>query len=351
VAALRTIKLSARPGARYFYCSGNYNVLGRIIEVVSGQSFAAYIEQHVFAPLEMRHSFTSQEVAKQHGLAQGYSWIFGVPMPSHYRFDPPQLPSGFLIASAEDMANFLVAQLNGGQFGSASILSPEGIAAMQAPGVAMGAHERTYGLGWRTELIDGVPTINHPGDHPNTHTLVLIEPKTRRGVVLLVNASGWLPLLGTFTEIETGVVRLLAGQQPAPTSSLSLGMRYFILDAVIGGLLVLALWPLARLRHWYVRMHQQADVARLRFLRISMRLTWEFGLPLALLGGARLLLDALGAQSWAEGLLLFPDFGVWLWVLSLLILFTGMIRLALTLRLLRRTMMAGSAASRKGYLA
>jgi hypothetical protein len=58
--------------------------------------------------------------------------------------------------------------------------------------------------------------------------------------------------------------------------------------------------------------------------------------PITLLGGARLLLYAMGAQSWAEGLALFPDIGGWLWLVSLLMLLTAAIRLVMLLRLLSR---------------
>jgi CubicO group peptidase (beta-lactamase class C family) len=155
VAALRRIELVAPVGTRYTYCSGNYNVLGRVIEVVSGQSYASYIEQHVFAPLDMRHSFTSEQAAQQDGLTQGYWWLFGVPVPMEYAYDVPQMPSGFLIASAEDLAHFLIAQLNDGRFGSSSLLSPQGIAAMHAPGVPTGTDDWTragvaYGNAWRS---------------------------------------------------------------------------------------------------------------------------------------------------------------------------------------------------------
>ncbi len=345
IAALHTIELDAPVGTRHFYCSGNYNVLGRIVEVVSGQSYASYIEQQVFTPLKMRHSFTAEQEAKKNGLAQGYRWLFGRRVPFQYRYDPPQMPAGFLIASAEDMAHFLIAQLNGGRFGSTTVLSPQGIAAMQAPGMTTGAGRGTYGLGWRTGSLGGVPAVYHSGDHPDIHTLVFIEPETRRGAVLLMNANGLLASLSAFTEIEEGVARLLAAQEPAPAASLSLPTLYLIIDAVLGGLIALTLWPLLRLRRW-----QQHQMGRLHLLRIGLRLLWEVGVPLTLLVGARLLLHALGAQSWAEGLLLFPDLGAWLWALSLVMLLTGALRIGLLLRVLRRTSgphgMAASAGTR-----
>jgi CubicO group peptidase (beta-lactamase class C family) len=72
VAELQTVELAAPVGARHIYCSGNYNVLGRIVETVSGQPFGEYIQEHLFTPLEMKQSFTSEHLAQQAGMAQGY---------------------------------------------------------------------------------------------------------------------------------------------------------------------------------------------------------------------------------------------------------------------------------------
>jgi CubicO group peptidase (beta-lactamase class C family) len=326
---LQTIALEAAPGTRHIYCSGNYNVLGRIVEVVSGESYAGYIEGHVFAPLQMRHSYTSERAAQLDGLAQGYHWLFGAAVPADYPYDPPQLPSGFLIASAEDMGHFLAAQLSGGRFGSATILSPEGIAAMQAPGVKVGDSGETYGLGWRTGSLGGVPAVAHAGDHPNAHTLIFIEPSTRRGAALLMNSQNMLAQFGAYKEIEAGVARLLAGQAPASAASLSLPRLYLVIDIVLGGSLALALWPLLRIRRWERHLRQRQAAGRPYGWWVGLRLSWDLGVALALLGGVRLLLHLLGAQSWAEGFSLFPDLGVWLWAFCGVMLLTGITRLVL----------------------
>jgi CubicO group peptidase (beta-lactamase class C family) len=337
VAELQTVELDRPVGARHEYCSGNYNVLGRIIEVVAGESYGEYMQQHIFAPLQMRHSFTSAQEAQRDGLAQEYQWLFGLTVPAQYYFTPSQLPSGYLMSSAEDMCHFLIAQMNEGHFGATRILSPQGIAAMHAPGVATGAPSETYGLGWVTGSIGGVPVVHHDGGHPNARTFLFMEPESRRGAVLLFNSSGLLADATAFTAIRDGVARLLAGQEPAPASSLSLPTLYLIVDAVLAALLALAVWPLLRLRRWDQRLRQQHPGERPRLLWVGLRLGWELGVPLLLLSGVRLALTGLGAQSWYEGLLGFPDFIAWLWAISLLMLLTGVLRGVLVLRALRRT--------------
>ena len=336
VAELRTVDLDAPPGARHAYCSGNYNVLGRLVEVISGQAFGDYMARHVFAPLRMRHSFAAEQPARRDGLAQRYQWIFGVSVPTEFRFDPAHVPAGFLVSSAEDLSHFLIAQLNGGRFDAASVLSPEGVAAMQAPGVPIGPGRGEYGLGWKTASPGGVPSVYHDGAHPNTRTYLFMRPDARRGAVLLVNAHSMLAEATVFAELSAGVARLLDGQEPAPASSPRLRTLYILADALLAALLALALWPLLRLQSWAGALRRRHRAGRLVLLPVVLRLVWELVFPLVLLGLAALFAYALGARSFAEAWSLFPDLGAWLAAVSLVVLLTGSLRLALTARALRR---------------
>ncbi len=329
VAALATIPLAAPPGQHHFYCSGNYNILGRIIEVVSHQSYASYIEQQVFAPLQMHHSFTLEQAAQADGLVTGHSWLFGQLVEREYPYDVPQQPSGFLIASAEDMAHFVIAQLNEGQFGDTSVLSPQGIAAMQAPGVPLGAEGATYALGWRTGTIGGVPAVFHAGDHPDIHTLVLMEPQTKRGAVVLFTANAIPALLTAFRDIETGVARLLDGQEPAPPR-IRLPHLYALIDIVLGGLLVLACWPLLRLQRWKARLEQQMPLGRWQRVRMIVPIGWDYAVALmVLVGGYGLSALLFDTQSWGEVFLLVPDLATWMWTIGLMMVLTATLRLVL----------------------
>ncbi len=129
----------------------------------------------------MRKRHCSEQEAWRDGLAQGYRWLFGVPVPFDY-YNLPDVPAGYLISSAEDLTHYLIAQMNGGRFGSATVLSSAGIATMHAPAVALpkgGTHTGYYGMGWISGPIGGVPAIWHDGDNVSFHTLLFTGMRSR----------------------------------------------------------------------------------------------------------------------------------------------------------------------------
>src|SRR5436309_3577560 len=248
VRSLATLTLDRPVGSRPDYCSTNYDVLGLIVQTVSGQPYGTYVQQHIFAPLQMPDSFASEQEARRDGLAQSYRWFFGVPTPIDY-YNVSNVPAGYLISSAEDMTHYLVAQMNGGRFGSTSILSSEGIATMHAPGVPREGGSGFYGMGWINGPLVGVPAIWHGGNITHFHALLLIEPQTDWGAILLVNANTVIPVDGgntALTSLADGVTHLLVGQ--TPRASTSLNTFYLIFDGVLVVLAALAIFPLLRLR-------------------------------------------------------------------------------------------------------
>ena len=275
-------------GSRYEYCSANYDILGLIVQRVSGGPYATYVQQHIFAPFQMHGSFASEQEARRDGLAQGHRWLFGVPVPFDY-YNASDLPVGYLSSSAQDLTHYLIAQMNGGRFESATVLSSAGIATMHAPAVAITEGEGTgssYGMGLYNGPLAGVPAIWHGGEDYNFHALLLIEPQTHWGVVLLVNANTLIPVDGApntaLTSLDAGVTRLLVGQPPQ--ASLSLTTLYLIIDGVLVVLSALVVFPFLRLRRWS-RRFEQRQRGRPQFIRLGLRLLWDVALPVVLLLG------------------------------------------------------------------
>ena len=194
--------------------------LGMIIQAVSGMSYEAYVQEHIFKPLEMNNSFTSQLEAQQHGMSAGYRQWFGFPiLASDLPYPRGSMPAGYLISSSEDLAHYMIAQMNAGQYKDVSIVSPQAIETLHAPAVPaapQGYHRQPtgyYGMGWYVMEMNNIPVLVHDGDTPNFHADMIFIPSREWGIVLLVNTN--TVLLGDgIRNLSAGVTNILMGQKP-----------------------------------------------------------------------------------------------------------------------------------------
>ena len=101
---------------------------------MSGISYEDYVRSAIFGPLEMHRSAAALSEAAATGIASGYAYWLGWPVAFDTPYPRRAVPAGYLISSAEDMAHFVVAQLNDGTYGDRQLLSSQGIATLHAPG-------------------------------------------------------------------------------------------------------------------------------------------------------------------------------------------------------------------------
>ena len=219
VRALSTLKISNPVGSRCEYSNLNYNILGLIVESASGESYADYIHNHIFMPLQMSHSYTSRAEARQNGLAVGHRHWFSFPFPAPELPIPRgSLPSGQLISCTEDMAHYLIAHLNGGRCRDVQILSEAGIDELHRgvkDYIVMGNSYGKYGMGWLDIDMGQTKTYSHSGNVPDFSAFMALVPEGKKGAVLLLNADpyGLPPITG---EIGMNLTALLVGRPLAP---------------------------------------------------------------------------------------------------------------------------------------
>ncbi len=218
--ALSRLELSHPVGTKFQYNNTNYNLLGLIIEAAIGESYSDYIQQHIFDPLDMRHSYTSKSEAQKNGLAMGHRYWFGFPIPEPNLLIPlGSLPSGQLISCAEDMAHYLIAQLNGGCYGDVQILSSTCIDEMQhgtAEIIEMGFPLGSYGMGWESQVSGKSTIVWHSGIVPDFGAIAALVLEQNKGIVLLFNVNHAITKL-TFDEFGMGAAQRLAGEVPSKT--------------------------------------------------------------------------------------------------------------------------------------
>ncbi len=226
VAALQRVRLVLAPGSSHVYSSPNYQLLGRIVEVVSGQSFGDYVQARVLDPLQMSSSSTS---GAQHA-APGHNLWWGLSGPSTYRWERGRLPTASMVVSADDMARFVLWQLGEGP----QILSDQSRTLMHR-GVGKSEHF-SYAMGWREGTTAGVPSLWHGGAVPSYRGAVVMLPQSRSAVIVLTNMS---TMFADHTrEIAAGVVASMQ-QRPRPEGFRPLRQVYLLIAA--GSLLLLGL--------------------------------------------------------------------------------------------------------------
>jgi len=260
----------ARPvGESFDYSNINYDTLGLIVQEVSGGSFEDYIEEFIFAPLEMTNSYTSKAEADANGLVVGHTYYFGNPRASaDAPFPRQKLPSGFLISSAEDLGHYLIAQLDGGRSGGEQILSPEYVTMMHKPAVETGFEGWSYAFGWRTKIVEGEPTLRHGGDSSNFHSDMAFSPKRGWGIAILVNYTG-VPVFHVVNEPVNEVLRMVSGYDSGYAAADMSGLIKVLMGiTILLVILNITLWGIFYWRRWH-RGRQ-------------LRLVWHLILPLVL---------------------------------------------------------------------
>jgi CubicO group peptidase (beta-lactamase class C family) len=340
--ALATLELTGPVGSAVEYCNMNYNLLGLIIEAASGETYASYVQEHIFNPLGMRHTTASPAKAKQNGLATGYQYWFAYPFPAPDMPLPAgSLPGGLLISSAEDMARYLIMHLNGGRYGDRRLLSSAGIDEMHRGATEflyMGRSLGWYGMGWYDDTINQTRIVWHNGTLPHFFAYMALLPEQKKGVVLLFNASQhWMSPVQTL--VGGDVAALLAGEQPQPAPMAIMPKIPWLLR---GQLLLPALQvtgvvaTLRRMRRW-----RQDPLARPNG---RMAFVSQVLLPLITNLSATLSLLPLLGKRRRYLMLYMPDYSWTAMLCSGFALAWSILRTGLVLRVLRKTSPSSPAA-------
>ncbi|HWA93646.1 MAG TPA: serine hydrolase domain-containing protein [Terracidiphilus sp.] len=190
-----------KPGIKWEYSNANYEILGALIETVSGMPYARYIETKILQPAGMEHSFVADGQSHD-AMAVGHRPWFGSRRPlENTRTDPVTAPQGGVIASVRDLARYLAIMMNGND----DILSAKAKAEMMRPASAASPF---YGFGWFIDTEKG--TVFHSGSSPGFETLATMIPAKNKGVVVLVNAGSGIGF-GETAGLRNGITALALG--------------------------------------------------------------------------------------------------------------------------------------------
>ena len=230
------------PGERWHY-STSTDVVGRLVEVVSGQKLEDYFRQHIFAPLKMSDTSynvpqdkAARLVAQQQRAGDRMDGAVVLQSPQLGLTIPAPIGGGGLASTASDYGRFVRALLNGGELDGARVLKAETVALMGQNHIgALGvpalktALPRSadftfiadgrdkWGLGFLI-TTDQVPGKRSPGSLSwggINNTFFWIDPA--RGIAGVIMMQ-YLPFadakaLATYDAFERGAYRLVNGER------------------------------------------------------------------------------------------------------------------------------------------
>lgn len=196
------------PGSKWQYCQSGINSLGRIVEIVSGQSLPEFLEKRLLGPLGMKDTGFYLTEAQLPRLAKSYALTDGalreVPIGFFNGLSPAfrdryPAPNGGLFSTAPDYARFCRMLLNNGMLDGRRFLKPETVALLSRIQTGDLKTGFTDGNGWGLGVCvvrqpQGVTAALSPGSfgHGGAYgTQAWIDPVKKRVYVLMVQRANF----------------------------------------------------------------------------------------------------------------------------------------------------------------
>ena len=177
------------PGTTPAYSNYGTALAGYIVERVSGMPFTQYVDEKIFKPLGMVNSTFAQPLPAnlEPNMSKGYRLATDDPLAFEM---VSAFPAGSMSSSATDMANFMLAHLQGGTFNGNAILKPETTKLMHEPLFSLDPAALAMAHGFYEESQNGMRIIGHGGDTIAFHSDLHLIPEKGIGFFISYNSLG-----------------------------------------------------------------------------------------------------------------------------------------------------------------
>ncbi|MEV6782408.1 serine hydrolase domain-containing protein [Streptomyces sp. NPDC051098] len=196
------------PGAKWQYSNTNLVLLGLLVEKVSGQRLADYLQQHVFAPLKLDDTSLPSDSAMPDPHAHGYSDVTpDGSVADATNWNPSWAwASGAAISNMKDMKTWAPALLEGN-------LLTKKTQAERLHTISIGSPGFSYGLG----LLNTGGWLGHNGDLPGYESIAVQHPADKAVLVVLINSDVNYQDKNDSSIIANTVTSIVTPDHPWPT--------------------------------------------------------------------------------------------------------------------------------------
>ncbi|MDQ1350242.1 MAG: hypothetical protein QG657_543, partial [Acidobacteriota bacterium] len=224
------MELHHEPGSKFLYATINYDVIGLIIQKVSGKPYEEYMKEKVLQPLGLTETYLFREEAKPKGMAVGFKRSFN----KLVAYDAPMYrgntPAGYVITNARDLARWLKIQMGTIETSDfdKTIIEKSHISDPDLP-------DSNYAAGWF--VLKNYQYITHSGDNPNFSSFIGFGDE-KIGVAVQSNID-----TNFTTGTGQGIFYILRGTDPKPTlAAYDMNMRFDALSSKVVYVLIIFLF-------------------------------------------------------------------------------------------------------------
>lgn len=182
IEAVAALPRDFAPGEQAKYCNTGYNLLGYIIENVSGRSYWSFIAERIFVPLGMNSATNRDPIIIVPHRADGY-----IRKDGRLRNRDSDLTdvfsAGAIVANIDDLVRW------NASLDTEKILNASSKAQMWTPSKLNDGKETPYGFGWRIGTHEGHRNIGHSGSTSGFSASLQRFPDDQLTVIVLCNSD------------------------------------------------------------------------------------------------------------------------------------------------------------------
>jgi CubicO group peptidase (beta-lactamase class C family) len=177
------------PGVITSYSTYGITLAGLLVEELSGVSYETYLNRNIWKPLEMNRTHISTPPHLAASVAIPYGVEKDTPVKVDYEWYHT-LPASSIRSTAEEMANFMIAQLECGNFHSRQILSARAACEMHRTQSTTHPEMPGWTYGFQEDDTNGLRILEHGGDIAGFSSLIVLLPDENAGFFVAHHVEG-----------------------------------------------------------------------------------------------------------------------------------------------------------------
>ncbi len=214
VRSINEKELMWEPGEKFAYSNISYEILGNVIEKVSGMSFEKCMKENILSVVQMKESNFLKPLVSKELLTSPHVLdienVYGAVVSEIFPYNRAHGPSSTLCSNAVEMCNYAIANMNEGRFGGEKILEPNSYSELwrEYASTDWGGYTSEIGLAWFLGEYKGNKVRSHSGMDTGFRSNLIILPERGIAVVVMINSD----YIGT-KILCTSILDILLGEE------------------------------------------------------------------------------------------------------------------------------------------